>query len=116
MMNAAGDLGALGELTAKLAELEQLLDSLKKSVPLLKPLIDTWAVAKDVAYAPANFAKAASGKMDLNEVLELTEGSYRELGQNADILKDLLQIAVNAAQERAKTATPSKTQGKGVET
>jgi ADP-heptose:LPS heptosyltransferase len=116
MMNAAGDLAALGELSAKLAELEQLLDSLKKSVPLLKPLIDTWAVAKDVAYAPANFAKAASGKMDLNEVLELTEGSYRELGQNADILKDLLQIAVNAAQERAKAATPTKTQGKGVET
>lgn len=86
----------------KIAELEDLLVKMQKSVPLAKPLIDTWRVAKDVAYAP----EADAG--GLAEVLALTEGCYRELGQNIEIIQQLLQTAVETAQAKrsSKTVVP----------
>ncbi|MBI3544852.1 MAG: glycosyltransferase family 9 protein [Deltaproteobacteria bacterium] len=76
----------------KLAEIETLLAKMQNSVPLVKPLIDTWKVAKDVAYSPAT----ELGQIE--DILALTEGCYRELAQNIDIVQQLLQTAVEAAQ------------------
>lgn len=72
----------------KLSQLESMLDEAQKTVPLVKPLVDTWIVAKDLAESPGD---------DLETMIAVTEGAYRELGQNVEIVQQLLQTAVDAA-------------------
>ncbi|MEW6057365.1 MAG: glycosyltransferase family 9 protein [Bdellovibrionota bacterium] len=85
----------------KLQEIESLLVTLQKTVPIVKPLIDTWSVAKDIAYAPSLEARTQKhGSEALEDVIALNEGAYRELAQNVEIIQQLLQTAVTAAQER----------------
>ena len=43
-------------------------------------------------------------------MIELAEGSYRELAQNVDIIQQLLQTAVEAAQKFKDTAKTSATE------
>lgn len=93
----------------KLAQLETMLDDAQKSVSLVKPLIDTWIVAKDLAYSPDDAlngptdSQDLSGLDDLDEIIAVTEGAYRELGQNVEIVQQLLQTAVDAAKARQQT-------------
>lgn len=83
----------------KLAQLEALLENMQKTVPLVKPLIDTWSVAKDLAHCPDEL-----GVMD---VIAIAEGAYRELGQNVEIIQQLLQTAVEAAHAKRQQIKPS---------
>ncbi len=107
MLENPGDKALLKEQMEKLAEIEGMLTKLQNSVPLVKPLIDTWRVAKDVAYTPPTNG--------LDEILALTEGCYRELGQNVDIVQQLLQTAVEAAQGKVKDVQPKRAASKASE-
>ncbi|MBI3558052.1 MAG: glycosyltransferase family 9 protein [Deltaproteobacteria bacterium] len=107
MLENPGDQALLKDQMAKLAEIESMLAKLQNSVSLVKPLIDTWRVAKDVAYAPTSNG--------LEDILALTEGCYRELGQNVDIVQQLLQTAVEAAQGKVKDVKPSNSASRGAE-
>src|SRR5262249_773328 len=81
MLESIGDSIELKNLMVKISEIESLMKSLEKSVPLVKPLIDGWRVAKDVACEPTD---------DFEEMFALTEGAYRELKQNVEIVTQLL--------------------------
>ena len=49
MLENLGDVAILKDLMTKLSEIDGMLEKLQNSVFLVKPLIDTWRVSKDVA-------------------------------------------------------------------
>ncbi len=71
----------------KLNEIEALLKELQSSVFYLRPLIELWRVAKDNIQST-----------HLEELVTLSEGTYRELSQNVAIIEQLLEVALNATQ------------------
>lgn len=95
MLENISDRALLMDMMAKIGEIDEMLLKVRTTVPLVKPLIDTWRIAKDVASSPASEIGG------LEEILALTEGCYRELGQNIEIIQQLLQSAVDAAQRKA---------------
>lgn len=92
MLEKFDDKNAMRDLLQKIAEIESLLTTIQNSVSFVKPLIDTWRISKDVA--------PVSATAGFDEIIALTEGSYRELGQNIDIIQQLLQVAIDASQKK----------------
>ncbi len=87
----------LKECSKKLMEVDALLNSLE-NIRFVKPLIDSWKVTKANIMNP-----------DLKTMILQTEGAYRELQQNIDIVFQLLETAVNAAQGKQKDIKTSET-------
>ena len=85
----------------RLNEVDSFIVKFRDTVPILGPLVDTWRTNKEL-FAPSNTAPARS-MAALKEVVSVTEGAYRELGQNVDMLMDLIQTAVTAAQKRQQS-------------
>lgn len=103
MLEELGNPRQLKLLSEKIAEIETMLLSLQKTVSFVRPLIDTWTVAKDVARSPQG----------VEEVVALTEGTYRELKQNCEIIQQLLESAVQQARKNLghhKDARPAKSE------
>jgi len=94
MLKNIDDSTELKRFAAKITEVEELLAELQKTVPILKPLIDTWKVTKELSALPVGVPDR------LESLVALTEGTYRELGQNVEIIQQLLQVAVDAAQAK----------------
>ncbi|MBI2607075.1 MAG: glycosyltransferase family 9 protein [Deltaproteobacteria bacterium] len=89
MLDYLDDPGTLKALSSRVSEVDALLDELRSSVALVKPLLDEWRVKK------TNVTGST-----LEDLIGLTEGTYRELMQNVDIVLQLLQTAVKAAHEK----------------
>lgn len=89
MINSIEDDAALKDLSLKLTETDRLIDDLSAGVRLVKPLVDFWRVEK------AN----ATGRT-LDALIGRTEGAYRELQQNVDIVVQLMESSVKTAHER----------------
>ena len=90
----------LSELGNKIGEIEGLYRNLHAAVPTARPLLDLWEVQKENVIGDG-----------IEELASLTEGTFRELIQNVDMVHELIQLALDAAEKRYKEATPAKTAG-----
>lgn len=95
----------LKDCSKKLMEVDALLNSLENN-RYVKPLIDSWKIAKGNILNP-----------DLKTMILQTEGAYRELQQNIDIVFQLLETAVTAAQnsvQKTKTTNVNESVNKEI--
>jgi hypothetical protein len=74
---------------AKSSASSSSISDLQKKVLWVQPLINAWKIFKDTSKANG-----------LEEILQVTEGAYRELIQNADIMMQLMDSAVQTANKR----------------
>ncbi len=79
----------LASLGARIGEVENLLKTMKDSVKHIRPLIDAWEVAKDTI----------TGE-NIVELASKTEATFREFNQNIDLVKELMELAINHAKEQ----------------
>jgi len=98
MLGNSDDKIALKEWMGKLTKIEDMLADLRKNIPYVRPLIDQLMVNKDVR---------GDG---IVEVLELTEGSYRELIQDVEIVLNLMEVSVNASKPKGLDAVQSRSE------
>ena len=89
----------LTELGAKISEIESLYKSLHKAIPFVRPLLDSWEVAKENVIGDGIEALAS-----------YTEATFRELTQNIDMIHQLIQIALDSAEAKLAVAAPVQTQ------
>lgn len=92
MIKNAEDTTLLKSLGKQITEIEGLLKTLQTSVVYIKPLVDTWEVAKENVIGDS-----------VTELAARTEGTFRELTHNVEMIQELLQLALNKNIENAKT-------------
>jgi ADP-heptose:LPS heptosyltransferase len=104
MLKHINDAKKLKDTQKKLDEVDELLESLAKSNYLVKPLIDSFFINKSYVHAES-----------LEDLIGLTEGCYRELSENVEIVMQLIQKAVETAHEQLKKTNHKTNNTRSVE-
>jgi hypothetical protein len=104
MLKCINDAKKLKDTQKKLDEVDELLESLAKSNYLVKPLIDSFFINKSYVHAES-----------LEDLIGLTEGCYRELSENVEIVMQLIQKAVETAHEQLKKTNHKTNNTRSVE-
>jgi hypothetical protein len=99
MIENPADKALLQELGSKISEIESLYRNLHGAVPLIRPLLDGWEVAKENVLGDA-----------IEELASLTESTFRELIQNIDMTNQLIQLALDAAEKRLDAGAEKTTE------
>jgi ADP-heptose:LPS heptosyltransferase len=85
----------LKELGAKITEIEGLYRDMHAAVPYVRSLLDLWEVSKENVIGDT-----------IEDLASLTEGTFRELIQNIDMIHQLIQLALDNAENRLSTELP----------
>lgn len=91
----SNDLRSMRKLSKDLEELDRLMGDLHASCEFARPLIDWARTTRDLIDC------SSDAKTRFEELAMAHEAAYRELEQNVDILEQLLQTAVKAAQNKS---------------
>ncbi|MGE4232244.1 MAG: hypothetical protein AB7F43_02845 [Bacteriovoracia bacterium] len=95
ILKTKADKVQLEKMMDKYIDVEKQFLELQKSVPFIKPLIDTWKVSKETSLCLT---------LEFEEVLEIAQSAYRELIENTEIVIQLMETAVEATHKKSNSA------------